>query len=479
MIQSYCKKERNVNKVERKLKIVLCVLLIVLITLIAFAGVYSKDTVIFKERLPKYALASEFEEKRIVSFKLSEEEREIIYDKDGKEVDSIPEGANEEEYTKKKEKVNLEEAINAENFKKAKEIFTARLEAAGVEDYKVRLDETNGNITVEFPNELKTDTWIQYLQCKGDFSITDSKDGTVLIDKSDVKESKVLYRNDETGGIMVYFDIVFNKEGKQKLLETSKVYMKVENESDKNQTNEVQDNNTVNENQKQVVLTIEGTPMLTTYFGEEMPNGELPISIGTASDAESLQSYVEQGNFYAMLINNPDMPLTYTVSTNETVIGNLEETGIFIAIVIVAAIFIILSIYMIIRFKLDGIISVLSNISWIAILLLAVRYTGTEISLNSATAMIILIILNTYLLNKMLKNIKQDNSYENVAKETIRTYLKNADVIVITLVISIVFTFMNKAVAFSFGMTLFYGIISVGISNLVFLRSMLLAKYNK
>lgn len=464
---------------ERKLKIVLCVLLIILIALIAFAGVYSKDTVVFKEKLPKYFLASEFEEKRIVSFKLSDEEKEIIYDKDGKEVDSVPEGANEEEYTKKKEKVNPEERVTTENFKKVKEIFTARLEASGVEDYKVRLDETNGNITVELPNDLKTDTWIQYLQCKGDFSMTDSKDGTVLIDKSDVKEAKVLYRNNETGGVMVYFDIVFNKEGKQKLLETSKSYMKVENETDTNETAGEANESTVDENQKQVTLTIEGTPMLTTYFGEEMPNGELPISIGTASDEETLQSYVEQGNFYAMLINNPDMPLTYTVETNETVKGNLEETGIYIAITTALIIFVALSIYIIVRFKLDGVISVLSNIAWISILLLAVRYTGTEISLNSASAIVILMILNTYLISKMLKSIKEDNSYENVLKETTRIYLKNADVIVIALVISIIFTFMNKAVAFSFGMTLFYGIISVGISNLVFLRNMLLAKYNK
>lgn len=461
---------------EKKLKIILCILLIILITVIGFVGVYSKDTVVFKEKLPKYALAAEFEEKRIVSFKISDEEKEIIYDKDGNKVDSIPEGANEEEYKKEKEKINKEENLTSENYKKVKEIFTARLEASGVEDYKVRLDETNGNITVELPSSLKTDTWIQYLQCKGDFSMTDSKDGTVLIDKSDVKEAKVLYRNDETGGVMVYFDIVFNKEGKQKLLETSKSYMKIENETN---TNETEDNTTEDENQKQVTLTIEGTPMLTTYFGEEMSNGELPISIGTASDAESLQSYVEQGNFYAMLINNPDMPLTYTVETNETVKGNLEETGIYIAIATVGTIFVILSIYVIVRFKLDGVISVLSNISWIALLLLAVRYTATEISLNSASAIAILIILNTYLVSKMLKNIKQDKSYENVAKETIRTYLKNADVILIALATSIIFTFMNKAVAFSFGMILFYGIISIGISNLVFLRSMLLAKYSE
>lgn len=461
---------------ERKLKIILCVLLIVLITIIAFLGVYSKDTVIFKNKLPKYSLASEFEEKRITGFTVSNEEIEVIYDKDGNKLDSIPEGANEEEYTKKNEKVNEEQAFTTQNYKLVKEIFDARLESIDVEDYKVRLDENNGNVTVELPNNSNTDTWIQYLQCKGDFSMTDSKDGTVLIDKSDVKEAKVLYRNEETGGVTVYFDIVFNKEGKQKLLEISKEYMKTEETSD---TNEVAENNTVNENQKQVTLTIEGTPMLTTYFGEEMPNGELPISIGTATDNESLQAYAEQGNFYAMLINNPDMPLTYEAKTSETVKGNLEGIGIYVAIIVVAIIFVAISLYVIVRFKLDGAIAVLSNISWIALLLLAVRYTNTEISLNSACAIVVLIILNAYLVNEMLKDIKTDKSYENVAKTTIKTYLKNIDVIVITLVMGVIFTFMNKVVAFSFGMTLFYGIISVGIANLLFLRSMLLAKYNK
>jgi len=69
-------------------------------------------------------------------------------------------------------------------------------------------------------------------------------------------------------------------------------------------------------------------------------------------------------------------------------------------------------------------------------------------------------------------------SYENVQKVSVRTYLDYIEVIVVSLVIAIVFTFMQKAVAFSFGMTLFYGIISIIISNLVFLRTMLLAKYS-
>ena len=294
------------------------------------------------------------------------------------------------------------------------------------------------------------------------------------MDKSDIKEAKVLYSNDGTGGVKVFLNIIFNKEGKGKLLDISKEYLKVETENNDTEN----ENSEENENQKKVTLTLEGNAMLTTAFGEEMPNGELPISLGTATDNESLQGYMEQGNFYAMLLNNPEMPLNYRIDKSVTAKSNISENDIYIIIGIIVVISAIAIIYMIYKFKIDGVISLASIIAWIGLLLLVLRYTNTEISLNSIGAIVLFTILDIYLISKMLNEIKQNTSYENVSSITLRTYLKEWTVIITSLILAIVFTFMNKVVAFSFGMTLFYGIISISISNLVFLRTMLLAKYS-
>lgn len=460
---------------ERKLKIILCTLLIVLIALIGFAGVYVKDVVIFKNKLPNYSLAPEFAEKRITSLKISEEENEIIYDKEGKVVDAIPEGANEADYEKKKEKVNKEDAYKTENYKLVKEVIEGRLENQGVEDYKVRVDENTGKATIELPDDLKTDTLIQYMLLKGDFSIKDSKTGDILMDKAQVKSAKAVYTNSQDGGVLVILSIKFNKEGKAKLEEISKEYLKAE---DTNETNTEEAENQEDDDAKKVTLAIQGQDLLTTQFGEVMTEGELPITLGTATDAETLSTYLDQARFYAMLIDNEDMPLTYEVENSISMQGKLENVATKIVMAVVLIALILVCLYLIFKYKADGIIAVLSFIAWVSLLLIIVRYTGVELSLNSIVAITVLMILDIFLVVKMLISIKKEPSYENVAKTTLREYIKNVEVIVAILIAAVVFTFMQKAVAFSFGMTLFYGIISIAIVNLVFLRTMLLAKYS-
>lgn len=107
---------------EKKLKIILCILLIMLIAIVAFLGIYTKDVVIFKNNLPNYSLSTDLGRKRVTNFSTDVKE-EVIYDKDGNKVDSIPEEANEDDYTKKQEAVNSDDVKTTENYKKVKKIF--------------------------------------------------------------------------------------------------------------------------------------------------------------------------------------------------------------------------------------------------------------------------------------------------------------------------------------------------------------------
>ena len=88
-------------------------------------------------------------------------------------------------------------------------------------------------------------------------------------------------------------------------------------------------------------------------------------------------------------------------------------------------------------------------------------------------------LVDAYLINKILINIKNNSTYENVAKSTLRVYIEEIGVILVSIIISIVFTFKSSLHVYSLGMVLFYGIISIGISNLLVLRTMLLAKFEK
>ena len=456
---------------ERKLKIALIVLIILLIGLIAFAGVYSKGVFSYESALPDYILSSELTGKRVTYFKIDDGTEEKIYDKDGKEVDEIPEGANEADYTKENVKINPEENLTFANYEKAKKILEGRLKDLGVEYYNIRLNENTGDMVVELEDNVITDTLLQYLLAKGDFSITDSEDGTLLLDRSDIKNVSVVYGNSETGAVIIYLDIKFNDKGAKKLEEVSRNYLKVEDNTEDGEENSTE--------QKQVTMTIEGTEFLTSYFADVMTNGELTIAVGKGSDDATVYQYSTQAQVYTMLLNNDEMPVTYNIESTEYMPSNISMNTLYIIIGAMIVVALIIIIYMIIRYKLDGVISSISFIAALAMLLLMIRYTSTRISIGGLVAILVLMLFDAYFMIKILKSIKENKSVENVQYTTYGTYLKKLDIIIALLIVAVVFTFMPEVQVFSIGMTLFYGIISLVIANLVFMRGMLITKYRK
>lgn len=464
---------------EKKLKNVLCVVTMALIILVSFVGIYAKDGAFVKGKLPDYRFTSELNEKRNVSLSLGLTE-EHIHDKDGNEVEAIPEGANKDDYSVETTHKNKQEDLTLENYKKAREVLIKRLDDMGVEDYLVRLDEATGKVTLELEDNTQTDEMMSYLLGKGDFSITDSKSGDVLLGKSDIASARMGYNNTSGYGTAVILSIKLNKEGKEKLLNITRDYKEVEQASEGEENSESSENSEEKEdNQKKVNFIINGTTMFTTAFDEEITTGELPISLGTATDTETLQNYLKTGTYYAMFLNNDDLPLTFDIDDNRNISGNVAEKGLEIAVCISAVVFALTVIYLVVKYSLNGLLAGLAELTAFGLLLLIIRYTKTEISLNSIFGFGLLAILNVFLISKMLKKIKSDSSYENIQKATVRTYLENFEIIVVSLIIAIVFTFMQTANAYSFGMTLFYGVISLVIANLVFLRTLLLNRGEK
>lgn len=448
---------------EKKLKITFCILVIALISIIAFAGVYTKGLVSYESKLPEYILDSELTGKRVSYFKVSDATEEKIYDKEGKEVEQIPEGANEADYRKETLKVNANEALTEENFKTVKTIFENRLKGSSANDYFVRVDKQSGNVVVELADNENTSTFLQYLLFKGDFAVSDTENKTVLLSRRDVINSSIEYENSKKGEVTVYLDIKFNDEGSKKLEEVSQKYLKVQNEDDK---------------QKTVDIVVESSTITSMSFDNVIKDGILKIKMGSGTDNQTIYSYANQAGFITYIINNGEVPITYTITTSEFVVSELSGKVLNMIIAVLSIIVLIIVIYMIFKFKVDGAFAGLSLISGIAILLLLIRYTKTAVSLGAFAGIVVLVIVETYFILTILNAIKKDCSIDNVIFATTKTYLKKLDIIIILLILAVVFTFMKEVKIYSIGMTLFYGIISLAISNLVFFRSLLIAKHN-
>lgn len=465
---------------ERNLKIVLVTLIVILLTLISFVGIYKKDSILYKNIIADYLLSSNLEGKRVIELAIDTSTNEVKYDKDGNVVedledettstDTTEENTDEEtdttentedEYTIVNEPVNPEEKLTVENYKITKKIIENRLESMNVDNFIVRLNEDNGKIIVEIPENDRTDEIVSNLNSVGDFEIVDQEDNTVLLNENDIKEVLVGYNTTESG-TSVYLNIQFNKEGTSKLEEITNKYISSTDE----------EGNTV---EKNVTLKMEGEELFSTYFSETIVNGQLPLTFGSATtDVSTIQQYLENASSVAMLLNSGKMPLKYNIESQEFVKPIINEEILNISIYVLIGLVILSFIYLIVKYKKYGALTVIGSVAVIDLLLLAIRYTNVYLSIESAIAFIILIILNTILLKNILKNINKKSEKEDIYKAIKNGLLESIDIIIVLLIISIVFTFIKWSAINTVGILMFWGIICILISHLIFTRTLLL-----
>ena len=97
---------------------IMILLLITIIILISLVGIYVKKTYQYENILPDYKLGMEFTGSRITQIKVSDAENQVAYDAEGNIVEDYEEG--QEGITVVTEKVNKDEVLTEENFKKVK-----------------------------------------------------------------------------------------------------------------------------------------------------------------------------------------------------------------------------------------------------------------------------------------------------------------------------------------------------------------------
>ena len=168
-------------KTQKKLNLVLIVLIILLLSIVSFGGIYIKDKSNMKNILPSYKLGNDLKGYRQVNF-------------------VVEESNDESQDTKKYE---------AGDYRKAAEIFKKRLNSLKVDNYTVSCDEYSGKIVITLPEDDKTDTILSDLAETGKFSIVDSTTNEELLNNKDVKSVKVGVQQGVSSAQM-YMSINFN-----------------------------------------------------------------------------------------------------------------------------------------------------------------------------------------------------------------------------------------------------------------------------
>ena len=447
------KQNKKNEKIMKTIKIITISLLIVLISMIGFFGIYKQNKNQMSNVVKDYTYAMDLNGARTIKLTLNSD--------------------------------NSDEVKTEENYKTAKEIIEKRLKKLGVEEYKVNVNNENGEITVQIPEDLNTDTIVSNLTTVGKFEILDSETNNVLLDNNSIESSKVLY-NTATSGTSVYLEIAFNKDGKNKLEEISKTYVKTENNTtdentttDENntetteKTNETNTENTTSETssktEKKISLKIDDSELMSTTFDEPITSGKIQLSVGTATkDSTTLKGYVEQAQKVATVLDSGKLPVKYDMEKNQYILSNITEQDLTYVAVTIAIIAIIAIIVLIIKYKTNGLLAGIAYTGLAALYLLLIRYTNVVISIDSIFAITMMLAFNyifTIILLSNIKKMKAENVENAVRKSVTETYKKFFSRIIPVCILAIVFCFIKWTPINSFGMITFWGIVIIAIYN--------------
>ena len=457
------KKENKKNKnVMKTIKIITIILLIVLISMIGFFGIYKQNKNQMSNIVKDYTYAMDINGARTLKLTLNSE--------------------------------NGDDVKTAENYETAKTIIEKRLKKLDVQEYKIGVNEETGEITVQIPENTQTDEIVSNLTTVGKFEIIDSETKDVLLDNSSIKSSKVLY-NTTQSGTSVYLEISFDKNGKNKLEEISKTYVKSENNTTENTTSEdtnsteekennTEETNTTSENststEKKITMKIDDDEIMSTSFDETITTGKIQLSVGQAStDSSTVQGYVKQAQNVATVLDTGKLPVKYDVEKNQYVLSNISKQDLIYVAIAMAVVAIIGIIVLIVKYKTNGLLAGISYIGLSALYLIAIRYTNVTISIDSIFAIGIILILNYIFTNMLLSNIRKmnDSKVENaVGKSVSETYKKFFMRIIPICVVVITFCFANWIPMNSFGMTAFWGIVIIAIYNAIITNGLLRIK---
>ena len=440
---------------NRILKITLVILLIILVSIISFGGLFIQNTKFMDNLLPDYQLGMDLYGYRAITVAASEGTETIYYDKDGNEVSS-----EVEDGTKKEVPVNAEDVLTQENYLKTKELVQNRFKDLNTSEYIIRQNEENGDLTVYLPEDDMTDVTSQFIYSKGEFTIED-ENGQVLLDYSSLKDVKVGYADTETGR-SVYLSFEFKEDSIEKLKEISNTYVESQNEEGEDTT-------------KKVSLKIDENTLLQTSFAEEIANGVLTLTLGTSTDNKTVNQYIEQASNIAILINNGPLPIEYEVEQNRFIKSDINIENFKIPAIIVGAIIALALIFVFFKYKKMGILSVIAYIGYLAVLLIVVRCTNLVLTIEGIFAIVISAILNLAFIIYILQMLsKQEKDILEYRKTYNKSMLSMMLVLIPTLIIGIALAFAAWLPAYSFGTVMFWSILMMLLYNASILRILLL-----
>lgn len=438
----------------KKVKIITIILAIILVTLVAFGGVYIKTQNRMENKVKDYDFGRELNGGRIVELTV----------------------VSEDEINK--------ENLTVENYEIVKNTIEERLNNLGSSDYTISLNNENGTIIVELAEDDNTDTYVYYLTADGKVQIKEKDAETELLSDSMVKSAVYTYTGNAEGEYQVYLELGLTKEGQAKIEEIKNNYAVFadeieEIEAAQEETTESEDTSegqettdetttetepTAEETKKIAVLTIAGTE----YDIERIEKNKITVKIGEATSSTTyINNYMASAAELAMLIDSGKYPVEYEITDNRFVYSDITNEQITYFAIAIAIVMLVVFVIFTIKYKTRGLLASISCIGFASVLSLLLRYTNVNISIEGIGGIILVLIIN-FVINKIMLEKADNIDYKEIC-------LKLVPIIIITLV----FCFAGWSNLSSFGMIMFWGLVLISAYNTVVTKTLLKLKESK
>lgn len=482
----------------KKVKIITIILAIIAITLVAFGGVYIQTQNRMENKVKDYQLGKELEGERVIELKITSDSDDSENTETSEETDGTTEenteNAEATDNTAEEAESEQTTVIDAETLEKCKTVkktIENRLKALGSQDYTISLNEQDGTIRVELPEDDSVDSYAYFLYATLNIDVKDEETEEELISDSMIKKATYSYGSDNSGAYQVYLELELNKDGQAKLKEIQNNYAilstevqeiedaKEDEEESTDESSQSSETETSAEGEttenteptkKIAKLYIDGTE----FDVDRIEENKIRVMMGSkTSNTTNLNNYLAQAAEISMMENSGKYPISYEIVTNRYEFSNITKTDLmYFAIAIAIILLVILLVYCII-YKSAGILASFSFIGFVAIFSLLLRYTNVAISIEGIAAIIITILLNLKLNQELLSRTKKIN----MVKEAMKATYKNIFLMIIPIMIlTIVFCFAKWSSLNSFGLIMFWGIILVAIYNYIVTRTLLMLR---
>ena len=463
----------------KKVKITTIILAIILISLVAFGGVYIKTQNRMEDKVKEYSFGRELDGERVIELKVS----------DGTSSDTSEKSTEQQSTTKP-------EDLTVENYEIVKNTVEKRLKSLGAEDYTISLNKEDGTIRVELPENDKTDDYAYYLVASGKVQLKEKDTENELLSDDMVKKAQYTYKTNSDGAYQVYLELILTKEGQAKIEEVKNTYAVLADEvkeiesasSSKEENKETTDtedsaetttentenaDNTKEETKKIAKLSVAGTE----YDIEKIEKDKITVKIGSeTSNNTTVNNNMAKAAEISMLVDSGKYPIEYKAQNNRFVYSDISKEQLLYFTLIIAVILLVIFVVFTIKYKTKGLLASISCIGFIALLSLLLRYTNVSISIEGIGAIILVILINLKLNQMILNKIKKMNLVNEATLSSYKDlFLKLVPVMIITLV----FCFSGWSNLSSFGMIMFWGFILIAVYNACITKTLLKLRENK